>query len=43
VVHVRKAAVHRFEAPVQIGDKLRVHAGTLPPPRGSVKCLVDET
>ena len=42
-VHVRKAAVHRFEAPVQIGDKLWVHAGTLPPRRGGVKCLLDET
>jgi len=49
-VHLGKAAVHRFEAPVhrveapvQIGDELRVHAGTLPPRRGGVKCLLGET
>jgi TRAP-type transport system periplasmic protein len=42
-VHRLEAPVHRFEAPFQIGDKLRVHAGTLPPRRGGVKCLLDET
>ena len=38
-----EAPVHRVEAPVQIGDELRVHAGTLPPRRGGVKCLLGET
>jgi len=42
-IHLGEAAVHRFEAPVQIGDEFRVHARTLPPRRGLVKCLVDET
>ncbi len=49
-VHLGKAPVHRVETPVhgieasvQIGDKLRVHAGTLPPRRGGVKCILDET
>jgi len=42
-VHLGEAAVHGVEAPVKIGDKLRVHAGTLPLCRGSVKCIVDRT
>lgn len=42
-VHVREAAVHGFEAPVQIGDEFQVHARTLPPRRGLVKRLADET
>jgi hypothetical protein len=42
-IHLGEAAVHGVEAPVQIGDKLRVHAGTLPLGCGSVKCIVDRT
>ena len=42
-IHLDEAAVHGFEAPVQIGDEFLVHARTLPPRRGLVKCLVDET
>jgi hypothetical protein len=38
-----EAAVHGVEAPIQVGDKLRVHAGTLPLCPDSVKCIVDMT
>ena len=42
-IHLGEAAVHGIEATVQIGDKLRVHAGTLPLCPDSVKCVVDMT
>ena len=42
-IHLGEAAVHGIEATVQLGDKLRVHAGTLPLCRDSVKCVVNMT